>query len=83
MHPAQLLEMAHEFLNDNSHTWATTVLTIGLEGIHNVQGGVVDLGVARLDGAPVQHDGGAVEAGHGHQGAGHVLVAACEHTGHA
>ena len=49
-------------------------LTVGLEG-----GDDVELAVAEppgLDGAAVDHDAGAIDAGHGHQRAGHVLVAA-------
>eukprot|EP00976_Prorocentrum_cordatum_P025176 511457-Prorocentrum_minimum.AAC.3 len=51
--------------------------TVALEGGHNVQCGAVG-GMTGLDGASVNHHGGPVQAGHGHQGARHVLVATGE-----
>ena len=51
------------------------LLSIRLEGGDDVQLGEV-LRAAGLDGASVDHDSGAVEASHGDETAGHVLVAA-------
>mmetsp|Transcript_35695 Transcript_35695/g.84727 ORF Transcript_35695/g.84727 Transcript_35695/m.84727 type:complete len:349 (-) Transcript_35695:48-1094(-) len=58
---------------------AVLVLAVGLERRDNVEDGAVNLRRRpRTDRTAVHHDGGAVEAGHGHHSAWHVLVAAGE-----
>ena len=52
-------------------------LAVALEGADHVEDFVLalDLGAAGLDGAAVDHQTGAIDAPHGHDHAGHVLVA--------
>jgi hypothetical protein len=58
---------------------AVLELSIRLEGGDDVKDRAADArGGAGADGATVDHEGRAVEAGHGHDGAGHVFVAAGE-----
>lgn len=52
--------------------------SVGLEGRDDVEGSLVAGGCAGLDGASVDHDGGAIDATHGDQASGHVLVASGE-----
>lgn len=55
------------------------VVDVGSRGFvagRDVDGFAEELAVADCDGAAVDHEGGAVVAGHGHDASGHVLIAA-------
>lgn len=52
--------------------------SVGLESGDDVEGSLVAGGCTGLDGASVDHDGGAIDATHGDQASGHVLVASGE-----